>query len=111
MDGARSGAAGDAEDFRSDGVEGKDFVGEAGGGDGAGHSPDGAGGLVLGEDGASLLADDAAAAGSIGAHAGEDDGEDAGAVELGNGAKEHVDGGAAVILKRALGEVERGRRR
>ena len=36
-------AAGDAKDFRCDRVEGKDLVGEAGGGDGAGHSPDGAG--------------------------------------------------------------------
>jgi len=60
-------AAGDAEDFRSDGVEREDFVSETCVGDGSGHSPNGAGGLVLGEDCAALLADDATAAGAIGA--------------------------------------------
>ena len=55
--------AGDAENFRSDGIEGQHLVSEACGGDGAGHSPDGAGGFVLGEDAAALLANDAAAEG------------------------------------------------
>ena len=46
---------------------------------------------------------------SVRAHAGEHDGEDAGAVDFGRGTEEDIDGGAAVILKRALGEVQRGR--
>ena len=108
MKGAR-GAAGNAKDFRSDGIEGENFVSQSGGGNGSGHTPDGAGGFVLSEDGTSLLTNEAASEGSIGAHAGEHDGEDAGAIEFCYGAEEHVNGGTTVILKRALGEVQ-GRR-
>ena len=79
-------------------------------GDGAGHSPDRAGGLVLGQHAAALFANDAAADQSVGAHAGEHHGQHAGAVDRGRGAKQHIDGGAAVILQRALVQVQRGRR-
>ena len=57
---------------------GSTLVREARAGDRAGHSPDGAGGLVLGQHGAALLANEAAAGESIGAHAGEHDGQHAG---------------------------------
>ena len=57
---------------------GSTLVGQAGLGHGAGHSPNGAGGLILGENAAALFADEAAAGKTVGAHAGEDDGEHAG---------------------------------
>ena len=85
-------------------------MGEASRGNGAGHAPDGAGGFVLSEDAAALFADDAAAIEAVRAHAGEHDGENAGAVDFGCGAKQYIDGGAAVVFKRALGEAQRGRR-
>ena len=48
--------------------------------DGAGHAPDGAGGLILGEHVPPLAADEAAAGQAVGAHAGENHREHAGAV-------------------------------
>jgi ribosomal protein S11 len=56
-------------------------------GNGAGHSPHGAGGLVLGQHAAAVFADDAAAQHSVGAHAGEHHGQHARAVDRGHGAE------------------------
>ena len=53
---------------------------------------------------------EAAAGEAVRAHAGEHHGEHAGAVDPGDGAKEHIDGRAAMILRRILVEVQRGRR-
>ena len=107
---AADGGAGPADpgqvagDRLRDAVERQDLVGEAGLADGAGHAPDDRGGLVLHDHGASGGADLAGAVAAVGAHAGQDDGQD-GAVEGGDGrAEERVDGRAAEVLRRALVE-------
>lgn len=75
----------------------------------AGHSPNGAGGFVLGENDATLIANQARAGKTIGAHAGEDDGEHTRAVDAGRAAKECVNCRPAMILGRVLVEVKGGR--
>jgi hypothetical protein len=86
------------EDFGDHGVKGKDSVGETGIGDRARHSPHSATWLVLSQYAASAVANDAASDQAIGTHAGEDNCRHAGAKDLRRRAKQHVDGGPAVIL-------------
>ena len=69
--------AGKPEDFRNDGVERKHLVRQSCVGDRAGHSPDRAGGLVLSQHAAAVVADDAATQHSVGAHAGQHHGQGA----------------------------------
>ena len=57
-----------------------------------------------------MFEDDARAGEAVVTHAGEHHGEHAGAVGEGRGAKERVHGGAAMVLRRILGQVDRGRR-
>ena len=94
-----------ADDRLGDAVEGQDLVGEAGLGDRAGHAPDDRGRLVLHDHGAAGGADLGRAVAAVGAHAGQDDGQD-GAVVGGDGrAEQRVDGGPAEVLRRALVEA------
>ena len=93
-------------DGLGDAVERQDLVGEAGLADRAGHAPDDGAGLVLDHDGAAGGADLAGAVAAVGAHAGEDDGQDGAVVGGHDRAEERVDGRAAEVLRRAL--VQRG---
>jgi hypothetical protein len=82
LDGLALASAREPKNFRGDCVQGQNAMGEPGLGHSPGHSPDGAGGLVLSEDGAAVFADDAAAGQAVVTHAGEDDGQDARTVDL-----------------------------
>ena len=94
-----------AGDGLGDAVQRQDLVGEAGLADGAGHAPDDRGGLVLDDHGAAGGADLAGAVAAVGAHAGQDDGQDGAVVGGDDRAEQRVDGRAAEVLRRALVEA------
>jgi hypothetical protein len=71
---------------------------------GAGHSENDAGVFVFGEGVTACLFDGLHAEGSVGAHPGEDDGEESVTGGVGGGAEEDVDGGPAIVHGRGLGE-------
>ncbi len=99
-----------AEGFGSKVVEREHFVGQPGIGDRARHAPHGAGGLILGQHRPAMFANHAAARHPVGSHSGEHHRQHSRAVQRGQGAEEHIDGRPAMILKRALRQVESRRR-
>jgi hypothetical protein len=72
---------------------------------GAGHSEDDAGVFVFGEGVTACLFDGLHAEGSVGAHPGEDDGEEFVTGGVGGGAEEDVDGGPTIVNGRGSGEA------
>ena len=85
-------------------VQGDDMVNDAELDGGARHSENDAGVFVFGESVTACLFDGLHAEGSVGAHPGEDDGEEFVTGGVGGGAEEDVDGGPAIVHGRGLGE-------
>lgn len=110
LDSLALGAAGKPQDFRRNGVQWKNTIGEPGLCYGSGHSPDGAGGLILRKDYAALLTDKAAAVQAVITHPSQHERENAGAVDSSGGTKEHIDRGAAVVDWFVAGETKDCRR-
>jgi hypothetical protein len=73
-----------AEDFRSQFTQGKDFFSEASGCHGARHSPDHAGGFILGKDAAPSISDHLGAFEAVLPHPREYHGEGSSAVHFGH---------------------------
>src|SRR6478609_11934527 len=103
------GAGREPKDFRSHCAERKDTIRQAGNCNSPRHSPDGAGRLILDEHSTAMPADGTASVKTIGAHSRQHHGKHAGVVDFDRGAEEHIDGGAAMVLRGTLGEMDGGR--